>query len=600
MLKTFATFRLAVFGLCVLGLFGSPVFGQGNDRHKDHSDVHPNGIVQDWSQRHIVYPRFGPIHNLIAVQHDPRAILSWQADAREDWRRARNFGHHHTQQSGLQRDWSISLGGGTTAPAMYPAKYNFDPTANPDCANDFVVFPVNVTGGSAQPNIVAFNNLYSGTAGGTGLCSSRTPGSGITDNVDSATTFWSYDVTAAGGQVATSPALSLDGKKVAFVETATGTTAHFHVLAWKLDDGVGTNLQVVTPPVQITTFTDPLAPAAGSGTASDLALVPASGTASDTLSSPFVDYNLDVAYVGNDGGTLFRIKDVFCTVDPACTGGTPPSPSLDTSWPATGATAGTGTLTVCSGRLTGAVAGGADGNIFVGCSDGNLYGFAPDGTPLSGSPVPVGDGTATGGIVDPPLVDAVNNFVYAASGTSVSGTSSVLVQASAIDLSSPVTATLGAPGQFSLHAPSFNAAYFSSTISTDWMIYEWGLNAAGNLDTLYGVTFSAGHAMNSGAAANTFTVLGSTSAEFLPSTEFLNGIDQLFASALVALTPNFVEENINAFPTAFFTTQTEGSGTSGIIVDNDANTTTFPQASSVYFGVQTSNTAVKLTQSGLN
>ena len=41
---------------------------------------------------------------------------------------------------------------------------------------------------------------------------------GVDDGI-SATTIWSYNIKAAGGQVATSPALSLDGTKVAFVET---------------------------------------------------------------------------------------------------------------------------------------------------------------------------------------------------------------------------------------------------------------------------------------------------------------------------------------------------------------------------------------------
>ena len=55
--------------------------------------------------------------------------------------------------------------------------------------------------------------------------------------------------TAAGGLVATSPALSLDGTKVAFVETGSGT-AHFHVLAWKSGDGVAAIFQSVTSPVK--------------------------------------------------------------------------------------------------------------------------------------------------------------------------------------------------------------------------------------------------------------------------------------------------------------------------------------------------------------
>ena len=56
---------------------------------------------------------------------------------------------------------------------------------------------------------------------------------------------WSYDIEGiATGAVPTSPVLSLDGKKVAFVESAAGA-AHFDVLAWKSGDGVATNKQNV-------------------------------------------------------------------------------------------------------------------------------------------------------------------------------------------------------------------------------------------------------------------------------------------------------------------------------------------------------------------
>ena len=174
----------------------------------------------DWSMRHVVYPRIGEINSLIAVQHDPRAILSWQAAEREDWHRVRGPRHFLGQQ-GVHRDWSISLGGGSTAPAMYPAKFTFDVNATPTCATDFdSCFPVNVAGSGTQPNIVAFNNLYSGTTPTNGICNRTSPQAG--DNGISATTFWSYNITAAGGVVATSPALSLDGTKVAFVESGSG------------------------------------------------------------------------------------------------------------------------------------------------------------------------------------------------------------------------------------------------------------------------------------------------------------------------------------------------------------------------------------------
>src|SRR4029077_13411852 len=138
-----STFRLAVCALCFLSLFGFRAYSQ--DQDKDRKNGHPDGIVQDWSWHHVVYPRIGPIQSLIAAQHDRRAIISWQEAEREDWHRERRRRHHRDHDhdgddivSDLHEDWAISLGTGSVAPAMYPAKFGFDPNALPSCPNDFV------------------------------------------------------------------------------------------------------------------------------------------------------------------------------------------------------------------------------------------------------------------------------------------------------------------------------------------------------------------------------------------------------------------------------------------------------------------------------
>jgi hypothetical protein len=528
---------------------------------------------------------------------------------------------------------------------MYPAKYSFDVTALPDCTNDFVVFPVSVNGSGSQPNIVGFDNLYSGTAGSTGMCNAPANGrtSGANDDGVSATVIWSYNVQIdyPSGQVSTSPALSLDGTKVAFVENdlthTTFTQSYFHVLAPHRGDGVASNLQTVGSPVGISGLCSPptvtthcivrTAPVANSGTDAFVQL--GSIRNSDTFSSPFIDYNTDMAYVGDDTGVLYRIKNVFCTT-PACIGGGSPGPSLDATWGSSGAL-----TTGCSGALTSPVV--ARESVFVGCPDGKLYAFSTTtGTAIPGSPLTVGSGGLTGGIVDPPLVDVVNGFVYVVAGNSSgTGTPSVLVQASTASFTSPtpVVATLGLGGQFNLHTPAFNEAYFSSAFSSvsnvhgstaggststgttsNWQIYEWAdSGVSGNLSTLYGVGFnSSSHDMTSGPAANFFELSGSTANEFSPLSQILNGsTDQLYVGGLTANTPNVLEYNVTDFPPGFFpnvvfpinssnaagASASEGSGTSGIVVDNVSSS---GQASSIYFGVQVSNTAVKLTQSGLN
>lgn len=656
-----------------------------------------------------------------AAARDPRAIMAWR-EAQRKLTEANRFNgrfprdiHYRPSpepaRTELKRDWSIYLGVNGTAPNQYPAKFTFDTTANPSCINDFVIFPINAPGTAAQPNIVAFNYLYSGTTGGNGVCNRKASGS---DSGTAAEVMWSYGVQGgvAPGAVETSPVISYDpvapsnsGTKVAFVEsvvagelttanitiaaagtkykagdtgtitggtgtlatytvstvtggavqtltisypgtgyvsgTNIGTTAtsgggtglklnitavsaassHFHVLAWGSGASAGQNsshLQSVFSPAIITTFSSNT-PTAGSGAATELNF----SSATDTLSPPFVDYVNDLAYVGDDSGVLYRIKNVFCTsVNLKCTSN--PVPSLDTSWGTNGG------LTVCSGQLTGPVLDFVTGNVFVGCSDGKLYMVSQGGTIKS---VVVGDGVASetyGGIVDPPLVDGADGFVYAVSGSGNGGANGILLQAKT-DLSSSVTALIGVGNQCNIHEPTPNNTYFTSITTTGALMYVAGLGTTGTVNQpctaasggtstvqLYGVTFGAGGTMTAGApSSNTLNGGGGAGFEWSPLLEFYNATtstDWLFISALQSAQNNFGSLNItNGFPTGFGTLVEEGVGASGMVVDNAANTTTYAQAASLYFNALqenaacTNNTtgaanggcAVKLTQAAL-
>jgi hypothetical protein len=522
----------------------------------------------------------------------------------------------------LHRDWIINLGTAGTAAAMYPAKYTFDVTAAPSCTNDFVVFPIAAQGSATQPNLAAFNNLYSGTAGANGICN-RTPSS--SDTGTSATVFWSYNVQgiSGGGAVPTSPVLSYDyngnnsGLKVAFVESISGSPAHFHVLAWKSGDGQNSSsLQSVLTPKTISTFT-PNAPVVGSGTATDLALG-SSTSGTDTLSSPFVDYVHDTAYVGNDVGALYRIKDVFCTTNNSdCSGASKPAPSIDTTWGIGGA------VTVCNGKLTGPVLDFNTLNVYVGCSDGKLYSVSQTGAIKS---VTVGDGVASetyGAIVDPPIVDGMNGFVYAVSGSANATAYGALVQAK-IDFSSSVVAHIGAGNQCNIHAPAFSNAYYTSPTTAGALVYVAGVsgavtqpctaNSTGGSLSLFGVGFGSGGILTAGAPAHSDTDVGTPGNEWSPLLEFYNsttGVDWLFAGVIDNPPPDLASVNITAgFPAGFGAVTTEGLGTSGMIVDNNSSSA---QAASIYFNslmqnatcsnttssAATGGCAVKLTQAGL-
>lgn len=572
------------------------------------------GIVQDWSTRYAVFRRDGSSASMAAIRQEPRAFMAWRAAQAAQERAGQLLlnerfaplvrdGIRIRRDSGLRRgsptDWSINLtGSGTvvngTADGMYPAKFTFDINAAPSCSTDFVVFPVNQTPGTAQENLVAFNNLYSGTAGADGACNRTASGS---DTGTAATVTWSYAVGAGG--VATSPTLSLDGNKVAFVESSAGQ-AHFHVLGWRNGDGVNAaDLQSPLSPVVISSFTT-FAPAEGSGTATDLVF----SSNTDTLSSPYVDYVNDVAYVGDDQGHLFRIINVFCTANPLCSTGTPPAPSVDTTYGATGTvTVGPGSCNgTATSKLTGPVEDATTGNVFVGCADGKLYGFSSGGAALSGRAVTVGDGSATGGLVDPPIVDGSDGFVYAFTGNNGSA-NAVVVQAQTTNLNTVGNESLGVSGVAPLHSGAFNDAYFSSLTSTTWALYAQGYATAAT-STLYAFTFSSSRILNGTLDTHNTTTLNPVS-ECSPATEILNGAtDWLFYSCFAAHTlDNF---KITTFPTGGRTKGvTATGGTSAIIADNVSSVA---QASSIYFSTLGSGAcgvggtgfcAVKLTQSEL-
>jgi hypothetical protein len=449
---------------------------------------------------------------------------------------------------------------------------------------------------------------------------------------------WSYNVDAIGGAVTTSPVISWDsstgpgsvlGTKVAFVESVVGQPAHFHVLAWKAGDGQDTTdadgLQITLKPHQITAgefvATDPVT---GSGTATDLAFGIDAG-ASDTISSPFVDYVHDYAYVGDDEGNLYRIKDVFCpssNTDAGCMAGA--APSLDLTWGPGGSVSVDGGC----GQLSSAVEDFTTGNVYVGCSDGYLYGFTSTGTPLSASHgfISVGEGVSSspsGGIIVSPIVDSSNGFVYAVTGNN--GTTATLVQTNTAFTPSSIhrvglgNYSVSPPENVSL--PTFNTAYFSSSTYTSWAIFSCGYNSLGTQTVLYDVSFSStARTLSAGTppASNQF-LLASDVEACSPLTGFTNlnfsppfspPTDWLFLGLSGGSVGNY---NLNGTSGAGFAggfaavdTYTVSGGPSGIIPDNDSAES---QASSIYFsslGSQacgiggTGYCAIKLTQAGLN
>jgi hypothetical protein len=237
----------------------------------------------------------------------------------------------------IKIDWSVSLENGFVPANQYPAKYRFDVSAQ-SCAGDFVVFGLTVTTGT-QANLVGINNLYTEASP---ACNGGTPFVSFAYNT----------VTSNGGQITTSPTLSADGRKVAFVESA-NNGSYFHVLALPNP--------IPSPPVtSVGTVRSPQTPSSCTTptTVNCMTTVKISGAA-DTDSSAWIDYNTDSAYVGTNDGKLYKISPVF--------GGGAPGMVADANWPVTVVTSGTSLV------LTDPVVDDHAGKIFMGDGNGYVY-----------------------------------------------------------------------------------------------------------------------------------------------------------------------------------------------------------------------------------
>jgi len=370
------------------------------------------GAVHDWSEHQIIFSRNALARYPDLMDREPRlrqqVIERWQSP---QWRALLGI-TNLPQKKSFQRDWNVSALGGRLRENAFPAKFSYDPEAPPDCINDYVVFGLSVVGADlGQANLVAFNNLYVNDAG-TGLCSGTAP------NV-----MFAYNVSTNGGKIDTSPVPSLDGTEIAFVETEAGKggAGVFHVLTWTAGQGaIGAAVTPTSSQMSSLVFsTDP-----------------------GTISSPWIDFSGDAAYVGDLTGTVYQITPVF-NGTPAL-GGSP--------WPV---------QVSANFGLTPPVLDSNQGLLMVGSANGNIYQI-PISTPLAFTTASIGAGTSPQ-IVAPPIVDVTNGTTFVVA--SDNGTSAVLVQVNTSSLLTLSTGAigLGASGGTKMHLfqPAFSNAYFS-------------------------------------------------------------------------------------------------------------------------------------------
>jgi len=512
------------------------------------------GVPQDWSQRHIIFSRDTLLQHPDVIYREPRVLH--QAIQRWEGRFSTIVPGVETTQtpstSGSNPvDWNVPLRG-RIAPNMFPSKFSFDLAAPPSCANDYVVFgttAVGVTGGAS--NLVAFNNLYAGAGG---LCG------------PAPTVLFAYNTTTvAGGHIVTSPVLSLDGTKIAFVESVPAPTpsAIFHVLTWTANQG---DIGAAAAPTMTSLTFSPLA--------------------NSTTSSPWVDFGSDTAYLGADNGKIYKITPVFK--------GTPKL--AVTPWPVTVSTGFHLTPPVLDARL---------GLLMVGSVNGNLYQINT-ATGFLAAPLIVGRGPHHG-ILGAPIVDVTNGTTFVVSAND--GTSGVLVEADTATLAELAKAPIGlasanlAQTAVDLFQPAFSDSYF--TDPSTGVVRLCGTGDADITPFQYAFGFT-GRTMQTTASFKQ-QLLTSPAARCTGWTEVFNpnigvgGTDFFFFGLTADCTapgngPSdgcVVVRNSNA-PFTSLPRATLAAGPSGIVVDNIS---TAGQASSIYLmPTNGPNNAIKFKQ----
>jgi len=294
----------------------------------------------------------------------------------------------------------------------------------------------------SQANIVAVNHLYAGS--GSPFCSGYT-----------FPTF-TFSYAAGTGWVWTGPAISLNGLKIAFVESdnsspSIGSILHVLTLGTGTELGGPCSNTGAALPTCATTPVIPGSTAGSNATDYMLPLQLAAGLTptSDNSSSPFVDYSRDIVYVGDNNGYLYSVSPAFGAGTPALGGGFPVQVHFGYS-------------------LTSPVVDlGDTGNIYVGDQNGRLSSVSSTGT-IEGS-VAIGSSTAFG-MFDAPFVDSTNGVGFATAGCN--GTNSVLVQFSLVAIGNPVAlaqgnlATAGCTSSLIMFAPTPDNNYFTKGISS--------------------------------------------------------------------------------------------------------------------------------------
>jgi hypothetical protein len=593
-------------------------------------------LVTDWTSRHVVFSAPRTFEQAFRLQRDPRYQQQWMrrnvhtalpssaqatvAPSTDPFSFAPGGLHGWGGRGGGGRsrgrrgprfhgDWSVNIGSSAKMEDnMFPAKFSFD--FNTASCSDFAVFTTGLAGsGDNVADIVSFDNLYTGT-GPDGLCGTGAP-----------TVLFAYHTQSNAGISNSSPVLSGgvsgNGSQIAFMEGGAGIAA-LHILRGVAGEGTPGSGSAVLPTV--VTSDAPTYVACLATASSCLLNLNFANSADDTFSAPFVNYDTDSLYVGDNTGLLHKFTGVFeGTPAEVTTGG----------WP----------ITVDSGAiLNSPIYELHSNNLYITDRNGILsfvreadssVGACSIGSPPCLGAVTIDATSGNGPIDDAPIVDTTNETVFAFVGTDSTGnTASVIQVTTAMD--NEVSATVGPSfAVVPVFSGDFDNNYFTNADPSTGFLYVCG-NQVGSFPSLpqsaaiYRIGFNSSGTMNS---ANDGNVLGLTSpvdtgmgfggtpTTCSPGTENDDGTTDLifFSVHTGGLATNCADHGCvmsfditSGFPSAAANSAQESSGTSGIIIDNISGA---GQASSFYFTTRSDQIcatlgiggcAVKLTQANLN
>ncbi len=457
----FLRLGVALSGLAVLGWV---LTGHASEPARE-------GMPIDWSHRHVIFSEPSTFDQVAQVTNDPRYWQQWYRNnvgralptdsatpddaAVDSALRSVEEGRLATKASSAGA-WSESMGSGASVGAgNYPAKYVAQITTA--SCSDYVVFNTGLAGAANQASIVAYSNLYSGG------CTAPTP-----------STYWAYNT---GGTVLTSPALSLDGTQVAFVETK-GGFGILVLLKW-----AASTTETVSAPRTLTAVGHGAYRACIAPCMTEILLMGGGTQVDDITSSAFPDYNHDVLWVGGALGWLHKISGAFLgTPREVTTGGFPVRVNAATTF------------------ISSPVYDRTSGNVFVGDASGFFYRVSATGAVTKSGQIDHGTGLVAGPVVDS---TAEKIYVFSSSDGSTScPTAAPTLPCSAVFEFTPTfgagtkgteaivgTSQVAPPNPSAMYEGAFDSTYETSGTATG-NFYVCG--NTGGVPTLYQIPIAAG------------------------------------------------------------------------------------------------------------